>query len=375
MKIRIHNRLSEINRSDWNALVVDDHPFLRYEFLSALEDHNCVGEAFGWLSHHITIYRDGSLLAAMPLYLKTNSYGEFVFDHAWADAYQRHGFQYYPKLVSAIPYTPVTGQRFLARKGEEALVYPLLVETAMKLAQELGVSGLHWLFPSSEQQNYLESDGRFFERHDCQFHWSNENYDNFEQFLGELRPKRRKNIRQERRRVARSGIQVQCLDGGQATDRDWYWFNRFYHHTFETKWGTPTLNEEFFSEVGGGLPNNVLLVTAKWGKESDPVAGALMYRSKANLFGRFWGALEHVDALHFEACYYQGIEYCIDEGLRTFEPGAQGEHKIARGFTPVLTRSSHWLAQTPLSDPILRFCEHEKQGVAEYMEQLPRPFK
>lgn len=374
MKIRIHPSITEITADAWNALVRDNNPFVRHEFLSAMEKHGCVGEKFGWLPWHIGVYEDGLLIAAMPLYEKHNSYGEFVFDNAWADAYERAGRNYFPKLVSAIPYTPATGQRLLSLAGREMEAWPLLLKTALRFAKERGASSFHVLFPDTNEHQFLQQQG-LLSRHDCQFHWHNENYREFDDFLNRLVSRKRNNIRQERRKVSQADINLRVLDGHTATPLDWQNFSRFYEQTFVEKWGVATFNPGFFQELARTLPDQIVLVLADSGPTC--IAGALMYRSDTTLYGRHWGCIEQVDSLHFEACYYQGIDYCIRHGLQRFEPGAQGEHKIARGFLPTLTRSSHWIADDDFRRPISNFAAHERLAVAEYMTQLEttNPYK
>jgi len=367
LKVRVHNAIDEVPSIQWNRLVQDNHPFLRHEFLHAMELHRCVGERFGWLPRHIGVYDDSDeLLGAMPLYEKHNSYGEFVFDHAWADAFQRNGLAYYPKLVSAIPYTPARGQRLLARTGTQSEVYPLLLNRALQLTRQLGCSGFHCLFPLPAEHRFLNR--QLLSRHDCQFHWHNRQYRDFDEFLGRLNAKKRKNIRQERRRASRAGVVIRRLDGFTASEQDWRHFSRFYEQTFQEKWGLATFNNEFFSEVARRMPDQVLLVLADL--DGRCIAGALMYRSDHTLYGRHWGCSQQVDALHFEVCYYQGIEYCIEQGLAHFEPGAQGEHKMARGFLPAGTESNHWLVDQRFYEPIARFVQHERDAVSDYMEKL-----
>ncbi len=371
-KVQIHHQIDEIPCDAWNALVIDNHPFLRHEFLAAMEHHNCVSETFGWLPQHIAIYDDEHLLiGAMPLYKKLNSYGEFVFDNAWADAYQRSGLRYYPKLVSAIPYTPAMGQRLLCRPEDEPLIFPLLLEAAIELAGEIGASSFHCLFPTPEQQQFLESASLsvpLFSRHDCQFHWHNRGYQNFDEFLEQLTAKKRKNIRQQRRRVAQSGVKIRVLDGHSASREDWHHFTLFYNRTFEQKSGMATFNEGFFCEVAEKLPKQMVLILADLNGET--IAGSLSYCSDTTLYGRHWGCIEEIDMLHFELCYYQGIEYAIKQGLAVFEPGAQGEHKLARGFLPTLTRSSHWVADERFRGALGEHVAHERRAVAEYIQQL-----
>ena len=367
MRIEILATLDAVAPEQWNALVQDNNPFLRHEFLAALEHHQCVGKKFGWLPCHIAIYEQQQLVAALPLYEKYNSYGEFVFDQSWAQAYHQHGMAYYPKLVAAIPYTPASGQRFLVQGGREADLYPLLLQSALQMAQELKASGFHCLFPLAEQQDWLEQQ-HLIVRHDCQFHWHNRGYATFEDFLATFSAKKRKNVKQERRKVAETGVQLRLLDGHTATDQDWQRFAFFYEHTFESKWGIPTLNYGFFREVAQRLPDQVVLVMVD--NQHDCIAGSLMFRSQTRLFGRHWGCTEYFDSLHFEACYYQGIEYCIQQGLQVFEPGAQGEHKVARGFIPTLTRSSHWLTDERFRPAIRRHTLLEQRGVADYMQAI-----
>jgi predicted N-acyltransferase len=369
----LHNQINEIPAGKWNALIQDNNPFLRHEFLVALENHDCVSEKFGWIPCHIAIYDDQKLVGAMPLYEKHNSYGEFVFDHAWADAYQRNGLPYFPKLVSAIPYTPATGQRLLAVKNQQEVVSELLLKTVLQYCEQNNFSGFHCLFPESQQHQWLTRKN-LLTRHDCQFHWHNNNYHDFDDFLSHLTTKKRKNIRQERRRVEQANITLRCLNGLTATDKDWQDFTSFYNQTFEEKNGIATLNYGFFHEIAQKLPEQVLLVLADT-EAGECIAGSLMFISDTTLYGRHWGAIQSVDKLHFEACYYQGIEYCIQHNIQHFEPGAQGEHKIARGFTPTLTRSSHWLNNSPFQLAIEQFVQHEQVAVQHYMSHLKSPYK
>lgn len=380
MQIHIHAQISQINANQWNNLVNDNNPFMRHEFLSALENHQCASPEFGWNPCHIGIYADqdqATLIAAMPLYAKTNSYGEFVFDHAWSDAYQRNQLPYFPKLVSSIPYTPASGQRLLCKESRRAELYPILIRTIQQFCQEQKYSGFHCLFANADEQDWLEGHG-LMTRHDCQFHWHNQAYANFEDFLAKLDKKKRKNIRQERRRVEQQAVNIRVLDGHTASATDWQDFSRFYQSTFIEKYGTATLNEDFFKEVGNTLPEQIVLVLvdkASGNNENKCIAGSLMYRSDTTLYGRHWGCSEQVDKLHFEACYYQGIEYCIANGLQHFEPGAQGQHKMARGFVPTLTRSSHWLNNSPFQASVDNFIQHERDNVEAYMKSLKSPYK
>ncbi|RVU81779.1 N-acetyltransferase [Leucothrix sargassi] len=385
MQIKIHSEIKQLPAAEWNALVDDNNPFMRHEFLEALENHGCVGAEFGWIPCHIGIYEDGKLSAAMPLYQKYNSYGEFVFDHAWADAYKQSGLQYFPKLVSATPYTPATGQRLLTNSPDAPDAhYQLLMQTIAQFSIENKISSFHCLFPRADQLDWLAqlslNDSQVLLRHDVQFHWNNNDYKDFEDFLSALTAKKRKNIRQERKRMQQSGVKLRLLDGHTATDKDWEDFAHFYKITFEEKWSTPTLNAGFFKEVAAKLPDQVFLVLADLpdnedGTQGECIAGSLMFRSNTRLYGRHWGCTQHIDKLHFEACYYQGIEYCIHHKLQVFEPGAQGEHKIARGFIPTQTRSAHWLNNSPYQEAIAQYVNHEKVAIDEYKAQLKSPYQ
>ncbi|MCP3853051.1 MAG: N-acetyltransferase [Gammaproteobacteria bacterium] len=379
MQTKVCSQISQIPAEQWNALVQDNNPFLRHEFLAALETHQCVGTKFGWLPRHITVFKDNNLIAAMPLYEKYNSYGEFVFDQSWAEAWQQHGLAYFPKLVSAIPYTPAFGQRLLvSNKVPEYDIahtyYPLLLNTLKEITAQIKGSGFHILFPEKAELSWLKKQGMMI-RHDCQFHWKNKKYTSFDDFLAQLSSRKRKNIIKERQSVKKAGVTLKRLNGYEVTQQDWQKMTHFYERTFNEKWGTPTLNYPFFQEVSEKLPEQVVLVLAE--QEGNCIAGALMFRSDSHLYGRFWGCDKTIKGLHFEACYYQGIEYCIENKLSVFEPGAQGEHKVSRGFVPTLTQSAHFLAENPFEQSIAQFIEHEKQNVLHYMDDVNRhlPYK
>jgi predicted N-acyltransferase len=368
MQVTFHHQIDDIDRVAWNRLVTDGNPFLKYEFLAALEHNDCVSDRFGWRPQHLSVHDQGRLVGLSPLYVKDNSYGEFVFDHVWADAYQRNGLNYYPKLVSAAPYTPAYGNRLLVDSGVDAeQVRRLIIKSTLKQVSSSGFSSMHWLFTTPEEGETFKSMG-MLERLGVQFHWSNPGYSDFDQFLTQLTAKRRKNIRQERRKVAQAGIRFRLVTGDEATEAEWALFTRFYRNTFEERYSLPTLNQGFFQEVGQTMGNQVILVFAYDGLRC--VAGALLYRSQAVLYGRHWGALEHYDSLHFEACYYQGISYAIELGLSRFEPGAQGEHKIWRGFMPTLTYSYHWIVDPLFSNGIEQFLHNEAPALLNYQKNL-----
>ncbi len=342
-----------------------------------------MGEHFGWEPFHVALYDKVSdeLIGAMPLYRKTNSYGEFVFDHAWANAYAALGLEYFPKLITSIPYTPVAGQRLLYRPESERItpeqIYTTLIKVVQSFSQSEGISSWHCLFPTKQERAWLDTSS-LISRIDCQFHWHNRDYDSFDDFLSALVLKKRKNIRQERKCLKKNGIRIRVLDGDTASEEDWYQFDRFYQNTFLEKSGHPTLNVGFFIEIAKSMPTQIVLVLADRYLEDDKykcIAGALMFCSDTTLYGRHWGCIEHIDMLHFEVCYYQGIEYCIKNKLKTFEPGAQGEHKVARGFLPTKTQSFHWLNQSPFQRSIEQYVEHEKRAIEHYIKSIPSPYK
>ena len=370
LRVETIESIDGVSEAEWNGLVPDNNPFLKHQFLAALERHRCVGPEFGWHPRHLIGRDGGRLVAAAPLYLKENSYGEFVFDFAWARAYQQHGLAYYPKLVSAIPYTPATGSRLLTGEGaDRSEVARELLDAALLQAERDGASSVHWLFVPEAEQALLAEMG-LMSRIDVQFHWCNRGYRDFGHFMDGLTSKRRKNVRRERRRVEEAGLRLRLLHGGEVTEEEWRLFAGFYAKTFEERYSLPTLNAPFFAEVGRTLGRQVILVLAYDGDRC--VAGALMFRSDDVLYGRHWGTCADFDGLHFEACYYQGIEYAIREGIERFEPGAQGEHKIWRGFMPTLTRSSHWIANPPFARAIGDFLARERPAIIDYKETRER---
>lgn len=368
LTLSICDALREVSAADWDRLVDRRYPFLRHAFLSGLEEHACVGEEFGWLPRHLLLRdRSGRLVAACPLYLKFNSYGEFVFDWAWADAYRRNGLNYYPKLVSASPYTPATGPKLLLAADAPAGADQALLQAARRLAEELQVSSLHWLFTPQEQTEALREAGLMI-RTGCQFHWQNRGYRDFDDFLATFSSAKRKQVRRERRKVSEAGVQLERLSGHEAGEADWALFHRLYEDTFDRKGGMPTLSLDFFLSLAEQTPDEVLLVKASHG--GKPVATAFNLVGEDCLYGRHWGCSEQFHSLHFEACYYQGLEHCIERGLQRFEPGAQGEHKVSRGFLPTPTWSAHWLAHPGFSAAVADFLQRETAGMAEYMAEL-----
>lgn len=376
MQVKLIHHLDEISPNAWNALEGGiDNPFLRHEFLAGLERYDCVGEHWGWLPHHLALYDGERLIGAVPMYLKYNSYGELVFDWAWADAYQRAGLKYYPKLVVAVPYSPVTGPRLLiAADVDHPQVATTLISQALELAREMKVSSLHWLFPHATDMQLLEQQG-LMRRTGTQFHWHNRDYRTFDDFLVTFSAQKRKKLKRERRRVAEQGIEIEVLDGHSASAEQWQIFHHFYRTTFDKRGGYPTLSEAFFRHLGQSMPESIVLMLAKY--EGRYVAGALSLRSTDTLYGRHWGCEEDFHSLHFELCYYQGLDYCIAQGLQRFEPGAQGEHKVGRGFEPVPTWSAHWLANPTFSKAVADYLEHEQGAMLAYMQDLSEhlPYK
>lgn len=375
MQIRVLNSIDEVSAAEWDHLLGSDYPFMKHEFLLALEKSHATGSRFGWIPHHLVLQDGDVLVGAMAMYEKDNSYGEFVFDWSWADAYQRHGIPYYPKLVVAAPYTPATGPRLLVHPEQNKdEIRSTLAQAAVELAKARGVSSLHFLFTTREETDLLQDMG-LMRRLGCQYHWHNPGYRDFEDFLDTLSAKKRKNIRQERRKAMEAGAEIEIVPGNQASDEQIAAAEMFYRITFDRKWGTATLNLEFFRQVASSMGEQLLLVLAR--KSGRYIAGAICYRDDHTFYGRHWGCIEEYPGLHFELCYYQGIEYCIREKLKTFEPGAQGEHKISRGFLPTPTWSAHWIAHPQFRSAIGHFLDQETEGIQDYMQELSEhsPYK
>ncbi len=367
MQVTVHDSIAAIAADDWNRLAGDRYPFLRHEFLRLAEETECVTPDQGWTPRHLTIGEPGSLKAAMPLYEKSHSWGEFVFDWAWANAYRQAGFSYYPKLVSAVPFTPAPSRRLLLEDSEDVTSAAALIEAAVVLAHEHDCSSLHVLFPSEDEVPLFEAAGLLI-RKDCQFHWSNRGYGNFDDFLATFTAAKRKKARRDRRRVREHGITFRRLKGADMDAGDWSVVYALISRTFMQRGSLPYFNSAFFSGLGRELPENILVILAE--KDEVPVAAAVFFEGEDVLYGRYWGSNGHYDALHFETCYYQGIEYCIDKGLRLFEPGTQGEHKISRGFSPETTWSAHWLAHPEFADAIGRYLDEESRHIDRYMDAV-----
>jgi hypothetical protein len=369
-EFRLLGSIADIAPQDWDALLPPaPTPCLHHAYLHALEASGCVGEASGWTPRHATLWTDGRLAAAMPLYLKTHSWGEYVFDWAWAEAYQRHGLDYYPKWLCAIPFTPVPGPRVL---GQDPRARERLMAGVSRLAESSALSSLHVLFPGERELASLQQNGLSL-REGVQFRWSNTGtdgspYADFDAFLGSLNHDKRKKIRQERRRASAHGLSLSWLNGHTATHEDWHFLYRCYANTYALHRSTPYLNLDFFLRLARARPEQVVLLVAA--RAGVPVACAFFLRDEETLYGRYWGAVEPLPFLHFELCYYQAIEHCIAHGLQRFEGGAQGEHKVARGLLPVKTHSAHWIADPRFRTAVDDFLGRERQHMGFYLDEL-----
>ena len=373
---RILDALEGVAPGLWDALHDGRNPFITHAFLSGLEQYGCLREDWGWTSHHLTLWEGERLVAAAPGYLKANSHGEFVFDHAWAHAYAQHGRDYFPKWLAAVPYSPVTGPRLLAHSETHRKA---LLEATIEEARDSGLSSAHVNFHTVLEDD--DFDERWLPRTDVQYHWRNESgWKDFDGFLAAFDHKHRKNIRHERARVQRAGISFRVVHGDDASEEDLATMYAFYLLTFRDYGNSPALTLEFLHHLAKAMPRNLVIFLAE--REGRAIAGALCLRGGDTLYGRYWGASDlpddsRVPGLHFETCYYQGIEYCLREGLNVFEPGAQGEHKLARGFLPTFVRSRHWIADAEFAKALCRWCAEETRSVERYAMTLAAhsPFK
>lgn len=364
--------LANIDATHWDAIVGTDYPFLQHRFLYGLEQTGCTTAETGWQPCHLLLSDSDGIAAVLPLYLKSHSYGEYVFDWSWADAWQRQGLQYYPKLLSAIPFTPATGPRLCLRSDIDTAVartqmWRAALDAIGRFASKREISSWHLLFPEEQIATQLLAEGMHL-RTATQFHWFNNDYECFDDFLAEFTSRKRKNLRRERQRVAQQGLVLKTLTGAEIGKPEWEQFYHFYQMTYAKRSGHGGyLNRAFFTETAPGMGEQAVMVLAYL--EQRPVAAALYFRSSDTLYGRYWGCEREFDCLHFEACYYQGIEYCIHHGLKRFDPGAQGEHKIQRGFRPIRTYSSHWIADPALSDAVGNFTRQEQPHTEAYMRE------
>ncbi len=368
--IEISDSIQQVNADEWNALV-GDMPLLSHAFLSALEDSKSVGKGTGWQPYPILVHEAGKLIGAMPLYLKSHSYGEYVFDWAWAEAYERNGLKYYPKLLSAIPFTPISSQRLLASNPE---IKSLMVKALTETMHKYQLSSAHVLFPDDDSANTLKQAG-WLQRHGVQFRWQNDHLTDFDHFLSTLSHDKRKKIRQERKKVTASGVICKRIKGADITPEEWDFFSQCYENTYIEHRSTPYLTPAFFKQIGRSMPQNILLIIAYL--NNKPIASALNIYHQTTLYGRYWGAVQYVPNLHFELCYYQAQEFCIAENIQFFEGGAQGEHKLARGFKPRPTCSFHKIAHPDFAQAIEDFVTKESQDISAYTNELEEraPFK
>ena len=367
LTVEFFSQINQIDASEWNALNANNYPFSQYEFLASLESSKCVGGNSGWQPCHIVVKRKDKLIAVMPSYLKDHSYGEYVFDWSWAQAYQQHGLDYYPKLISAIPFTPVPGNRLLCEKTENPTE---IIETISKVirhrAEQDSWSGWHLLFPESNLRTAC-SKLDLLQREDVQFHWCNNNYQNFEDFLATLRSTKRKQIRRERRKVAEQNVSMHRYTGSDISAEILQSFYICYCQTYLRRSGhSGYLNQKFFEQVISLLGEQTMICLAM--RENQAIAASLFFFDDLNLYGRYWGCIEDIDCLHFEACYYQGMEFAIEKNLMTFNPGTQGEHKLVRGFEPTKTYSLHWIKDASFRSAIADFIEHESDYKTQYQE-------
>lgn len=369
--------IAQIPCTQWRVLAEGEYPFVQHEYLQLLETSHSACTDTGWQPFHLLI-RDHQkqLLAALPLYIKTHSYGEYVFDWSWADAYRRYGFQYYPKLLSAIPFTPVTGARLLCKSEEQRIaLWPLVAAHLEQQCTQLGLSSFHLLFPSNKLKQ-ASGDASWLARQSVQFQWFNRDYRCFEDFTNTFTSRKRKNLKKERNKIIDQGIAVERLSKAQLTTEYMDEFYQFYKQTYLKRSGHEGyLSQAFFTGLLVHLPQNIMLVRAV--KNDTAIAGALYFYDETGLYGRYWGSIEEIDALHFECCYYQGIEFCIEHKLPLFNPGTQGEHKIQRGFEPIICHSQHWIVDTQFREAIARFTQQETEHVQHYQKEAATllPFK
>ena len=363
--------LADVRARDWDALHDGRNPFVTHAFLHGLESQGCLRRDWGWTPHHLTLWEGDTLVAAAPGYLKDNSHGEFVFDHAWAHAYARYGLDYYPKWLCAVPYSPVTGPRLLA---QDAAHRKALLTAVRDEVLRLGLSSAHVNFHAEDEDDAFASD--WLPRIDVQYHWRNPgHWRDFDGFLADFDHKHRKNIRQERAKVQRAGVVIRTVQGDEATAADLEAMFGFYLRTFQDYGNSPALTLPFLQHLAQTMPRQLVMFLAD--HDGRTIAGALCLRGHDTLYGRYWGAEAPLPGLHFETCYYQGIAYCLREGLARFEPGAQGEHKIARGFLPAWVRSRHWIADPEFAGALANWCDEESQAVRRYARTLQShsPFK
>lgn len=377
LEIQAGLSIKDIEPHAWNALVKNQSPFVQYEFLLALEQSRSACAETGWQPFHLTVYQNGDLLAAMPLYIKHHSYGEYVFDWSWADAYRRHGRSYYPKLLTAIPFTPSQSPRLLtADRGLAVKLAEPIIGAVKKCAQQIGASSWHMLFPDQHDAVAMDKTG-LIRRDGFQYHWLNKNYTCFDDFLATFSSRKRKNLKKERNDIVQQGFEFHRLSGGQITPDIWQQFYVFYQNTYQVRGQYGYLTREFFTQLHTLMPDQIFLVMVSHPGRDNFIAGALFLKDSTTLYGRYWGCEQDYQNLHFETCYYQGIDICIRENLQRFDAGAQGEHKLRRGFEPVPTCSYHWISDSQFAQAIRDFCNEERAHIDHYRlaAQANLPFR
>ncbi len=376
MQFEINHSINDILVSEWAALNTSDFPFTSYAFLNALETSGAISERTGWKAHHLVVRENNKVIAVLPSYIKQHSYGEYVFDFQWAEAYQRVGFDYYPKLISAIPFSPVSGPRLLIHPGyDEKDILDFIATNAKQTLSESNYSSWHSLF-LKKGQSELFTQQQLSQRRAVHFKWNNKSYVTFDDFLNTCNSRHRKNIRKERRRVIEQGIQLKQIEGADITEKEWQNFYQFYQATYLKRSGHGGyLSADFFIRLKQNMANQLMLVTAT--KDDEMLGAALYLKDQNSLYGRYWGSYSGDEFLHFEACYYQGIEYCIRHGLRYFDPGVQGEHKLQRGFEPYYTYSNHWIVHPEFREAINQFLKDESPYIDDYFAytQTLLPFR
>ena len=381
LDLKFVDSIATIGAEDWNSLAGTENPFTRYEFLWALEKTGCTTRATGWEPHHVAVYsglvddESRQLVAVMPMYQKTNSYGEYVFDWSWASAYQNYGLNYYPKFVSAVPFTPSHGTRlFIDNSVNRDDIAKLIFDELKSKADSKEASSWHILFPTEEENKLFKTIG-IPARTACQFHWFNRDYSSFDDFLATLNSRKRKNIRRERQKVAERGTRFETLNVVDISPGHWNTFYQFYQSTYMMRGMQGYLSQDFFAELAQLMPEQMFMIVALDGEQM--IAAALFFRNNEKVFGRYWGSAQDYQFLHFETCYYQGQEYCIEHKLQSFDSGAQGEHKIQRGFEPITTYSNHWIANEGFAQAINKFLDEERPHIEKYQTEAATllPFK
>lgn len=365
--------ITDIGKTQWKHLAGTSHPFIRYEFLEALESSGGASVQTGWQPLHLRLFEGDECILIIPMYLKNHSYGEYVFDWAWADAYQRHGLDYYPKLVTSIPFSPVTGPRILTSKPLPEIL-PILTQVIQQICAERDISSWHGLFFEESQHQHLKTQG-VIQRLGTQYHWFNKGYQSFEHFLEGFNSRKRKSIRRERQKIVEQDVTIQCIEGSDITESLLNTFYHCYHLTHLKRGRQGYLTQDFFRSLLQTMPEQIVLFAAQY--QSEYVATALCFKDSQTLYGRYWGCIEEFHSLHFETCFYTGIEYCIQNGLQRFDPGAQGEHKIQRGFEPIETWSSHYISNPSFKQAIVHFLEEEEALMRTQISELSKglPFK